>query len=345
MRRLLTLLVAATLLGGVLTTRGVAADSVTITLLTHDSFNVSKPVLRAFTRDTGIRVKVLRAGDAGQVVNQAILTKDHPLGDVLYGVDNTFLSRALAHDIFERYTSPELDFVPSGYVLDEKHRVTPIDRGDVCINYDREWFSERGIPPPANLKSLTSDAYRGLLVVENPATSSTGLAFMLATQANFIGVSWRNYWASLRENDVAVVDGWEQAWYERFTAVSESGDRPIVVSYASSPVATIPESGGPARADTLVDSCFQQIEFAGVLKGTEHRGAARQLVDFMLSKRFQEDIPEQMYVFPVRTDAELPATFVEYAELPERPALSIPPDDIQRNRERWVRLWTDIVLR
>ncbi|MEX2267218.1 MAG: thiamine ABC transporter substrate-binding protein [Acidimicrobiia bacterium] len=336
--------IVALVIGGLATSTG-ASETVTITLVTHDSFNVSKSVLRAFTRSTDIKVRILRAGDAGQALNQAILTKDHPIGDVLYGVDNTFLSRALDNGIFEPYTARQLDLVPSGYVLDRRHRVTPIDRADVCVNYDKEWFADHGLAPPTSFKHLTSDAYKSLTVVENPATSSPGLAFMLATRANFIGESWRNYWTSLRANDVLVVDGWEQAWYEHFTAASDSGDRPVVVSYASSPPATIPEDGGPARAGSVASTCFQQIEFAGVLKGTERRGAARQLVDFMLSKRFQEDMPEQMYVFPVRGDAALPPAFVEYAGLPERPALSIPPEDIERNRDTWIRQWTEIVLR
>ncbi|MBM3672024.1 MAG: thiamine ABC transporter substrate-binding protein [Actinobacteria bacterium] len=344
LRRLIVVLCALLLSGAWLVGPSHADEPVTITLVTHDSFNASKSVLRAFKQDTDIRVKVLRGGDAGQVVNQAILTKDHPLGDVLYGVDNTFLSRALDHGIFEPYESPELAFVPSSHQLDDRHRVTPIDRADVCVNYDTQWFAEHNIDPPGGITSLSEDAYRGLTVVENPATSSPGLAFMLATRS-LGAMDWRTFWTALRENDVAVVDGWEQAWYERFTAVSENGDRPIVVSYASSPVATVPEDGGPARAAVLDGTCFEQIEFAGVLKGTEHRKAARQFVDFLLSEEFQEDMPEQMYVFPVREGAELPQLFVEHADLPTQPGLSIPPEAIEKSREKWIRQWTAIVLR
>ncbi len=344
-RRLLSVVVLVCLTISTLAIAVGAGERTTITLMTHDSFNVSKSVLRAFTRSTGIEVRVLRAGDAGQALNQAILTKDHPLADVLYGVDNTFLSRGLNHGIFEPYRAEELDLVPSRYVLDARHRVTPIDRADVCINDDKQWFADHGLARPTSLKALTDPAYKGLLVVENPATSSTGLSFMLATRAQFEGESWRNFWTALRANDVLVVDGWEQAWYEHFTAASEQGDRPLVVSYASSPVATIPDGGGPARAGTLVSTCLEQIEFAGVLRGTEHRAAARQLIDFMLSKQFQEGMPDQMYVFPVRGDAALPPAFVESTDLLAAPILSIPPDVIERNRDRWIRQWTDIVLR
>lgn len=331
-----------------------AREQVTITLMTHDSFNASTPVLRAFTRSSGIRVRVLRSGDAGQTLNQAILTKDHPLGDVLYGVDNTFLSRALENGVFEPYRSPALDAVPSSYVLDARHRATPIDRADVCVNDDKRWFADHDVARPTTLDDLAQPAYRGLLVVENPATSSTGLSFLLATIAKFgeakLGEAepeaggWRDYWSRLRANDVLVVDGWEQAWYEHFTAGADTGDRPLVASYASSPAATVNTRGTKARAGTLLESCFQQIEFAGVLRGTEHRGAARELIDFMLSRRFQEDMPDQMYVFPIRDDAAVPRAFAEFAEVPSDP-LALPPDQIDRNRERWIREWTETVLR
>lgn len=321
-----------------------AAKSVTITLVTHDAYNVSKAVVRAFTRSTGVRVKVFRAGDAGQALNQAILTKDHPLGDVLYGVDNTFLSRALAADIFEPYEAPALEHVPAHYVLDARHRVTPIDRADVCVNDDKQWFRDHDVAVPTTLEDLAKPAYRGLLVVENPATSSTGLAFLLATIAHLGDDGWRDYWARLRANDVKVVDGWEQAWYNSFTAASDSGDRPLVASYASSPPATVDKKTGKARAGTLLATCFRQIEFVGVLKGTTHRSAARELVDFMLSKPFQEDMPNQMYVFPVRDDARLPADFVKFAKIASTP-LSLSPDKVAKNRDVWIRQWTGTVLR
>jgi thiamine transport system substrate-binding protein len=333
----------AGLISGALGSAASARDEVTITLMTHDSFNVSKSVLREFTRTSGIKVRVLRAGDAGQALNQAILTKDAPLADVLYGVDNTFLSRALDNGIYESYRARDLDLVPSDYVLDPRHRVTPIDRADVCINDDKQWLADHHLARPTSLDDLAKPAYRGLLVVENPATSSTGLSFLLATIAKFGEDGWRSYWARLRANDVLVVDGWEQAWYEHFTAASGHGDRPLVASYASSPPDTVNKAGTHARAGTLLSSCFQQIEFAGVLRGTEHRRAARKVIDFMLSQAFQSDV-SQMYVFPVRKGASVPPAFAKFAEVADDP-LVVSSEQIDRNRERWIREWTDTVVR
>jgi thiamine transport system substrate-binding protein len=323
-------------------------DKTTITLMTHDSFNASKRVLRKFTKDTGVSVKVLPSGDAGSAVNQAILTKSNPLGDVFFGVDNTLLSRALDEGIFVRYKSPELSNVPKGLQLDAKHRVTPVDTGDVCVNYDKKYFADNRLPVPQTFEDLAKPEYKGLLVVENPATSSPGLAFLLATVAKFGNNGWRDYWSQLRSNDVKVVDGWEQAYNTEFSGSAGKGNYPLVVSYASSPPAEVVNAEDPkpeeAPTGALLDTCFRQIEFAGILEGSQHEKAAKQFVDFLLSPRFQEDMPLQMYVFPAREGAKLPPEFTRFAEVPPQP-LVLPTREIARNRNAWIREWTDTVLR
>lgn len=336
--------------GATVVTRGVASaagSDTTLTLVTHDSFAVSKPVLAAFTRATGIKVRVLPSGDAGVALNQAILSKDHPIGDLLFGVDNTFLSRAVDERIFEPYASPQLAHVPAAYQLDPTHHATPIDHGDVCINDDKQWFSAHAVAPPKTLDDLTKPAYKGKLVVENPATSSPGLAFLLATIDRYGEHGWRPYWEQLRANDVKVVNGWEEAYNGDFSAGEGNGDRPLVVSYASSPPAAVYYADPRPKMSpigTVLDTCFSQTEFVGILRGTQHQRAARELVDFMLSRRFQEDVPLQMFVFPVRDDTELPPVFTKFAEVAVHPA-TVPPSTIGEHREQWIDEWTDTVLR
>jgi thiamine transport system substrate-binding protein len=318
-----------------------------VVLVTHDSFAVSDDVRAEFGQTSGLELRILQSGDAGELVSKALLTAGNPQGDVLFGLDNNLLSRALEGDLFEAYESPLLDRVDASYVLDAEHRVTPIDHGEVCLNYDRAWFSDRGVEPPRSLDDLTAPRYAGLIVVENPATSTPGLAFLLATIARFGEQGWQRYWAALRRNRVLVVDGWEEAYNVRFSGSAGKGDRPIVVSYASSPPAeVIFATLRPKEAPTAVveDSCFRQIEFAGVLRGTGNEEGARELVDFLLSKRFQEDIPLSMFVFPVNRDAELPPDFAQHAVVPERP-LELEPDEIEANRDRWVKEWTSLVVR
>jgi thiamine transport system substrate-binding protein len=353
-RMLLISLAAATALAvgvavtpvGASTTRG-KTNSETIRLVTHDSFAVSEDVLDAFTAKTGIEVEILQGGDGGTILNQAILTKDNPVGDVLYGVDNTFLTRALDEDIFERYRSPALDTVPEALRLDPKSRVTPIDYADVCINYDKAWFQSHDVKVPKTLEDLTKPAYKGRLVVEDPSTSTTGLAFLVATVAEYGPKRWQQYWERLRANDVQVVDGWEQAFYNEFSGGGEGGSRPLVVSYASSPPASVYFAEPPtdeATIGTMTGACFRQVEFAGILAGTEHRAAARKFVDFMLSEQFQADMPLQMFVFPAREGTALPKVFEQFSDFPEKP-YTLSPTKIGAGRDEWIREWTGTVLR
>jgi thiamine transport system substrate-binding protein len=320
-----------------------------ITLQTHDSFALTPEVLDGFEAATGVAVEVLTSGDAGSMVNQAILSKDHPLADVLFGVDNTFLSRALDAGIFEPYRPAALDDVPDELELDPEGRVTPIDHGDVCVNLDLEAFGEGGLPLPATLEDLTRPEYHGMLVVEDPGTSSPGLAFLLATIARFGEGSpgWRDFWAALRANDVLVAADWSDAYYSRFSGGTNEGDRPMVVSYASSPVAEVvfadPRPETPPTG-VLEDGCFRQVEFAGVLAGTDAPVEARAFIDFLLSEPVQEDIPLNMFVSPALATATLPPDYAAFAATPDAP-LSLDPALIDANRGRWIEEWTTTVLR
>ncbi len=316
--------------------------------MTHDSFDISAETMQQFTQETGIEVEIFKAGDGGAMLNQAILAKNNPLADVLFGVDNTFLSRALDNDIFLQYASPQLANIPENLRLDPENRAMPVDFGDVCLNYDKAWFAEQGLEAPQNLDDLVGGAYAGLTVVENPATSTPGLAFLLATISTYGEDGYLEFWRQMVANDVLVVDGWEEAYYGAFSAASD-GDRPLVVSYASSPPAEVffaeePPDEAPTAAVVGDGACFRQIEFVGILKGTQHTAEAQKLVDFMLSTTFQEDIPLHMFVFPANETAVLPDVFVQHSQIPQNPA-TIPPDEIIGNREKWVEDWTNTVLR
>ena len=328
-------------------------DGQSIVVVTHDSFAVSESVLQAFEEATGITVEILRSGDAGQMVNLAVLSKNNPLGDVLFGVDNTFLSRALDGDIFAPYESPELENVRDEFLTDDTFRVTPVDFGDVCLNYDIAYFEENELGLPESLMDLTEPSYAGLLVAENPATSSPGLAFLLATIAEFGDEgdsSYLDYWQALADNDVLVVDGWTEAYYGEFTVGSRgAGSRPLVVSYASSPPAEViygedPDSGAITGAIVGDNMCFRQVEYAGTLAGAANPDGARQFIDFMLSVAFQEDMPLNMFVFPVVEDIELPEEFTKYAAIPQNPA-TMDPMRIEEGREEWIQAWSEVMLR
>ncbi len=322
-----------------------------LTLMTHDSFAISESVIIAFEEEHNATIVLLPSGDTGAALNQAILAADNPLADLFYGVDNSFMSRAIDSDIFEPYESPQLGQIADSLKLDDSNQLLPVDYGDVCLNYDIGWFAEKGLQPPQSLAELTDAAYADLLVVENPATSSPGLAFMLATIAEF-GVdgeyTYLDYWAALRANGVLVTNGWEDAYFGQFTVASD-GERPLIVSYASSPPAEVvfadpPIDEAPSASVVAPGTCFRQIEFVGILKGTQERELAEAFVDFMLSQPFQEDIPLNMFVFPANETAVLPDAFIQWAQIPTEPAI-VDAAKIDANRETWIEEWTEVVLR
>ncbi|MCC7130228.1 MAG: thiamine ABC transporter substrate-binding protein [Anaerolineae bacterium] len=346
-------LIALILLAGCATAKEApvapAAEVRTLRVMTHDSFAISEGVLAAFETENNVKVQFLKSGDTGATLNKAILAKNNPLADVLFGVDNTFLSRALEEDIFDPYPSPLLAEIDDAFKLDASQRALPVDYGDVCLNYDKAFLAERNLAPPTSLTDLTRPEYKSLLVVQNPATSSPGLAFLLATIANFGEDGYLDYWKKLVANDVLVVTGWETAYYTEFSGSSGNGPRPIVVSYNSSPVfeliyAEKELQEPPTAALVAPKTCFRQVEFVGILKGAQQRQLAEKWVDFMLSKTFQEDVPMQMFVFPVNKNARLDEVFVRYLQIPEQPA-EVDPQLITEKRAEWLNAWTETVLR
>jgi thiamine transport system substrate-binding protein len=329
-----------------------SGDSRTVTLVSHDSWAVSKNVLADFEKQSGYKVTVLKDGDAGQAVNKAILTKDNPQGDVFFGVDNTLLSRALDNGLFQSYEPKGSDLVLPQYRVDQdKHRVTPIDTGDICVNYDKAYFSEHKLTPPDSFDDLVKPAYKNLLVTENASTSSPGLGFLLGTAAKYGDGGWADYWKKLKTNGVKVVDGWEQAYNEEFSGSAggkkAKADRPLVVSYASSPPAeVIYADPKPATAPTGVatGTCFRQVEYAGLLSNAKNTKGGKAFLDFLLTKEFQDDMPLNMFVYPVREGAQVPEEFVKFGPQAEDPQ-TMAPDRIADHRDQWVKSWTSLVLK
>jgi thiamine transport system substrate-binding protein len=327
------------------------ATGPTLKVMTHDSFSMSKEALAQFQQACSCQVQFLKSGDTGLALNKAILSKGNPLADVFYGVDNTFLSRALQQDICEPYASPALGGIPDDLKLDPGNRLLPVDFGYVTLNYDKAYFTDNAIPLPKTLRDLTDPAYKSLLVVENPATSSPGLAFLLATIAVFGeegDYTYLDFWRDLRKNDVLAAEGWESAYYDSFSRGGK-GDRPLVVSYATSPAAEVffadPQPAESPTGNILPPGeSFRQVEFVCVLRDAAQPELARAWVDFMLGEVFQADIPLQMWVYPARRGTALPEVFLKHAEAPTQ-AAQLPPEQIEMNRERWLQAWTDTVLR
>ncbi|MEU4468623.1 thiamine ABC transporter substrate-binding protein [Streptomyces sp. NPDC024017] len=332
--------------------QGSGGDSKTVTLVSHDSWAASKDVIAAFEKQSGYKVDVLKDGDAGQAVNKAILTKDNPQGDVFFGVDNTLLSRALDNGLFQSYEAKGSDLILPEYRVDQdKHRVTPVDTGDICVNYDKKYFADHKLEPPRSFDDLVKPQYKNLLVTENASASSPGLGFLLGTAAKYGDDGWEGYWKKLKANGVKVVDGWEQAYNVEFSGSSSGkkakGDRPLVVSYASSPPAEVLYADPkPTSAPTGVaeGTCFRQVEYAGLLSNAKNTKGGKALLDFLLTKEFQDDMPMNMFVYPVREGAQVPPEFVKYGPQAKDPE-TMDPAKIADHRDQWVKSWTSLVLK
>lgn len=313
----------------------------TVTVVTHDSFAIPDEVVAGFEARTGLDVRFAAPGDAGMLANQLVLTKDSPLGDVAYGIDNTFASRVNDAGVFADYTSAAPASADAAkFAVPDTANLTAIDYSDVCLNIDLRYFADRNLAAPTTLEDLTKPEYQGLLSVSNPATSSPGMAFVLATVAAF-GDEWPTYWSELRANDVKVTSSWSDTYFTDFSAPNYGGDKPVVLSYASSPPSEVID--GRATTAALLDTCFRQIEYVGVLEGAKNPEGAQQVIDWMLSDEFQSALPDSMYVYPVSTSASIPAEWVEFAPLSPNP-WSLTPERIDAQRDDIIRTWTATVL-
>lgn len=319
-----------------------------VRLLAHDSFVVSEALIEEFTAETGIALEVVTGGDAGTMVAGAVLAAGAPTADVMFGVDNTLVSRALDAGVFEPYTPSALTTVLPELQADTANgTVTPIDYGDVCVNIDDEGLAERGLPAPTTLDDLADPRYRDLLVVQDPGTSSPGLAFLLATVARY-GDDWPEYWQALADNGVEVAASWTDAYVGRFSGGGGEGDRPLVVSYATSPPAEIVYASDPKPTEpstsVMTDGCYRQVEYAGVLAGSENPAGARAVIDWLLSEPVQADVPLSMFVFPARADTPLPQVFTDFAATVEQP-LQVAPQDVAANLAEWLSEWGTVMGR
>jgi thiamine transport system substrate-binding protein len=328
--RLITAIAALTALSTIAAACGSQATApapTEVVLVAYDAFTPEEGIFDDFTRNTGVTVKVVTAGDTGTMVSKAILTAGTPEGDVMWGIDNTFLSRAQKANVLTNYT--------------------PVDEGDICVNYDKNWFASRNIPVPTSFEDLAKPTYKNLLVVQDPTTSSPGLGFLLGTIAHFGEEKWEDYWASLTQNNVKVVSDWTSAYTVEFSGSSGKGKYPLVISYGSSPPAEVLYSATPIKeppTGVIEDTCFRQTEYVGVLRGTKNEEIAQKLVDYLLDTKFQESMPLTLFVFPVNPKAQLPKLFTDFAVRPETP-LTLAPSDIEKNRDTWIDSWRSLVLR
>jgi thiamine transport system substrate-binding protein len=320
MKKLLAALAASSLLLAGCAQASDEATPTKVVLVAHDSFAISDESIGEFQELSGFELEIIRAGDAGSLTNRLVLTKASPIADVVFGIDNTFRGIADANQIID------------GDLVE-------VDFGDVCFNYDRLWFEERGVTPPTSWRDLAKPEFENLTVVTNPLSSSPGLAFLASTVAAFGESGFEGFWESLRDNGVKVASGWEEAYFTYFSGSSGQGDYPIVLSYSSSPAAEIRDNGESQTA-ALLDECFRQTEYVGTLAGANNPAGAKALIEFLLSESFQSTMPGLMYVYPVNPDAEIPAEWSKFG--PAARSTIGQELDIEANRATWQSKWSSL---
>lgn len=320
------------------------ASTRTVTVLTHDSFHVPEDLIAAFESSSGYHLELVASGDAGELVNKLVLTKDAPLGDAVFGIDNTFASRALGEGVIDTGVTPTL---PEGvdverYVVADTPALVPIDFGEVCLNTDVAWFEQHGLAQPSSFEDLTKPEYKDLTVLINPSTSSTGLAFLIATIGHFGKDAWQQYWKDLVANGAKIDEGWSDAYYTDFSGGGEGGAYPVVVSYSSSPAATVSEDGTTSSTASVLSTATRQVEYAGVLAGAANPEGATAFIEWMLSVEVQQSIPDNMYMYPVNSRAPLSEQMQTFGAVSDTPIV-VDPADIDANREAWLAAWTEAV--
>ena len=307
-----------------------------VTLVVHDAFP-NDAFAKAASEATGYDVKVITAGEGGELTNKLVLTKGAPIADAFFGVDNIFASRMVEHEIVEPYTPAGLPDSADEYAFDALGSLTPVDVGATCINIDTDWFTAEGLTEPATYEDLTKPEYKDLTVLLDPVASSTGSSFLIGTVAAYGDDGYLDYWQRLLDNGARVEQGWSDAYYGQFSASGE-GSKPIVVSYSSSPVATVSEDEKSSSSRALLDTCTSEIEYAGVIAGAANPEGAKAVVDYLVSPEFQETIADVMYMYPVNSDAELPETWAKFAPLPSTEQLNnLDPQTIDAGREEWLK--------
>lgn len=329
--------------GGASTAHDGSGAGQVVRLVTYDAFALPEDAAKEFERQTGAKIEVVASGDSGGMLTKALLSAGAPEGDVIFGIDNTLATRVTDADLLERFTPTAQQPDPSLKLAGTLGSLlTPIDRGDVCINVDSAWYAEHAQTPPSTLEDLAAPAYKDQLVVTSPVTSSPGLAFLIGTVDEY-GDKWPDYWQRLKANGVRVRSSWDDAWNTDYTV--SGGDRPLVVSYASSPPAEVVYGEGKVtepRSTIMADSCVQQVEYAGLLSGAEHPSLGRKLIEFMLSPTWQKSLPLTNFVFPAVQGTELPDAFQRWAVLPKS-SRTMSAEAIGEHRDQWIEQWRSIM--
>ena len=319
-----------------------------IKVLAYDSFNLDKNLIKEFEKTSGYKVKIIPSGGGGELVNKLVLSKNTPMGDVSVGIDSTFAGRTIKEKIFQN-NNVKLPEGAEKYVIAGDKTLTPISHGQICLNADKQWFDSKNIKTPETFTDIIKPEYKNLFASINPTTSSAGLGFFLSTVAKFGENGWQKYWQDLKNNGMKISKDWSGAYNVDFTAGEGKGTKPIVVSYVTSPLETLETSQSSSnlpesttKTVALTDTCYDQVEYAGIVRNAKNKEGAEKFIEFMLSKKVQDVLLDTMYVFPVSNEATIPDEVLQHTP-PVENALRLDPVVLEEKRQEWLREWNSII--
>ena len=306
MKKLVSLLVILLMLQVALFAQSVAeakaeADNKPLTVYAYDSFcgdwGAGPTLVKAFEQETGIKVNLVSAGDAIEMLNKIDLEGDRCPADVVLGITDDIADRSYKY--FDSYQSDVLSTIPDELEFDPEHRLLPFDFGAFAFVFD----SESNVRRPESLEDLTSDEYKGKVILIDPRTSSVGMGLLLWTY-NLYGDQHLDWWLKMKENALTIASGWSSA-YGLFT----EGEAPIVLSYTTSPIYhVLNENTTRYQALVFPEGHEATIEGVGIMKTSTQKDKAKTFIDFVLTSG-QVDIAIANSMYPVNEAIELPEAF------------------------------------
>jgi thiamine transport system substrate-binding protein len=309
-----------------------------LVVYTYDSFvswGLANATIPKFEEKYGVKVKLITLGDAGEVLNRLILEKDNPRADVVIGIDNNLIAKAIESGVLEPFKPSNIDVVPQELIFDPTYHVVPFDYGFIAVVYRKDEVKN----PPQSFEDLLKPEWSKSLIVEDPRTSSTGAAFLLWTIAVYGDPGYLYFWEKLKPNIYTITKGWDSGW-----EMWDKGEAPLFVSYATDPAYSAYAGGKEPNIGAIIfkEGGYPQIEGIGLVKGAKHKELAQKFIEFVLSEEFQKEIPLTNWMFPANKNAPLPEVF-KYAVKPDK-IVTLDPKEIEKNYSRWLEEWTKLMV-
>jgi len=303
------------------------AFSEELTVYVYESLSwIEEGTVQKFEEMNDCEVKVVKLGDAGNVLTRLVLERKNPRADVVIGLDQSLAAKAVEEDLLIPYKPENIENIKDeALIFDPEYYVIPYDYGAIAIIYDPEKIHEE----LESFEDLTK--FKNSLIIQDPRASSTGQAFLLWTIAVYEN-NWKDFWERLMPAILTVSPSWDDSF-----AKFEIGEAPMMVSYATDS-AYSQYYYGSSKYKVFIpkEGAYVQIEGAGIVKGTDNLVLAQKFIEFILTEDFQKGIPLNQWMFSA-IDVELPEVY-QYAVVPEK-ILTIPAQEISNNLERWLKEW------